>query len=126
MSSSSSSPSPPATAGNGLAKSGAIVSAAGVALFVAFVAVLLAFPVLKECRGGGADSDNGGKSDDDNNSNANCSFSSTAPEALQLLVTPQFLAVSLMVIAAGVLMVRLGRWRQNRKAGGKKGGAGGP
>jgi hypothetical protein len=81
-----------------LAKSGAIVSSAGVALFVAFVTVLLVFPVVKEC-------DNNGK----------CSFSSTAPEQLRSIVQPGFLALSLAIIAAGVFMVRYGRWRDSKK-----------
>ncbi|HEX2558231.1 MAG TPA: hypothetical protein VHK86_07900 [Nitrososphaera sp.] len=81
-----------------LAKSGAIVSSTGVALFVAFVAVLLVFPVVKEC-------DNDGK----------CSFSSAAPEQLRPIVQPGFLAFSLAIIAAGVFMVRYGRWRDSKK-----------
>lgn len=75
-----------------LAKSGAIVSSAGVALFVSFVVVLLVFPVVKQC-----------------NSNQKCSFSSTAPEQLKLIVQPNFLALSLLLTAAGVIMVRFGR-----------------
>jgi len=81
-----------------LAKSGAIVSSAGVALFVAFVAVLLIFPVVKQC-----------------DSNEKCSFSSTAPEQLRQIVQPGFLALSLMIIAAGIFMVRYGRWRDSKK-----------
>lgn len=80
-----------------LTKSGAVVSSAGVALFVAFVAVLLAFPVVKECN------------------NEKCSFSSTAPEQLRQLIQPGFLALSLVITAAGVLMVRYGRWRSSKK-----------
>ncbi len=75
-----------------LVKSGAIVSSAGVALFVSFAAVLLIFPVVKEC-----------------NSNEKCSFSSTAPEQLRLIVQPNFLALSLLLIATGVVMVRFSR-----------------
>lgn len=80
-----------------LTKSGAIVSSAGVALFVAFVAVLLIFPVVKECN------------------NEKCSFSSSAPEQLKPIVQPGFLALSLVIIASGVLMVRYGRWRSSKK-----------
>ena len=82
----------------GLAKSGAIVSSAGVGLFVAFVAVLLAFPVIKECE-----------------NESDCTFSSTAPEPLRSMVQPGFLAISLMVIGAGVFMVRFSRWRGYKK-----------
>lgn len=81
-----------------LAKSGAIVSSAGVALLVAFVAVLLAFPVIKECDG-----------------EERCSYWSTAPDQLRSIVQPGFLAVSLMIIAAGIFMVRFSRWRENKK-----------
>ncbi len=83
----------------GLAKSGAVVSSAGVAMLVAFLAVLLAFPVSKECGADGSD----------------CAYFSTAPDTLSVIVQPGYLASSLSVIAAGVLMVRLGRWRESRK-----------
>jgi ascorbate-specific PTS system EIIC-type component UlaA len=84
-----------------LAKSGAIVSSAGVALLVMFVAVLLAFPVTKECEGG-----------------EKCSYTSTAPVQLAAIVQPGFLAVSLMIIAAGVFMVRFSRWKSDKKTEG--------
>jgi hypothetical protein len=84
-----------------LTRSGAIVSSAGVALLVAFVVVLLAFPVIKECEGG-----------------EKCSYTSTAPEQLAAIVQPGFLAASLMTIAAGVLMVRFGRWKSDKKTKG--------
>lgn len=84
-----------------LTKSGAIVSSAGVALLVAFVIVLLAFPVIKECDG-----------------DEKCSYTSTAPEQLAAIVQPAFLAVSLMIIAAGVFMVRFGRWKSDKKTKG--------
>lgn len=84
-----------------LAKSGAIVSSAGVALLIAFVVVLLAFPVIKECEGG-----------------ERCSYTSTAPEQLAAIVQPAYLAVSLMIIAAGVFMVRFGRWKTDKKTEG--------
>lgn len=84
-----------------VAKAGAIVSTAGVALLVAFVIVLLAFPVDKECpaAGDGADGDK-------------CTFRSTAPGALQGIVNPGFLAASLLTIAAGIVMIRYSRWRE--------------
>ena len=83
-----------------LAKSGAIVSTAGVGLLVAFVGVLLAFPVAKECDG------------------SDCSYSSSAPDPFKSIVQPGFLAVSLALIAAGVLMVRVSRWRDKKTEGG--------
>jgi hypothetical protein len=80
-----------------LIKSGAIVSSAGVALLIAFVVVLLAFPVTKDCQG------------------QECTYTSTAPAQLAGIVQPAFLAISLMVIAAGVFMVRFGRWKSDKK-----------
>lgn len=88
-----------------LVKVGAIVSTAGVALLVAFVAVLLAFPVIKECY----DNDN---SNDGNSSK--CTYESTAPSGLRDMVSPGFLAASLLTIAAGIVMIRYSRWREPR------------
>lgn len=79
-----------------LAKAGAITSTAGVAMLVAFIGVLLAFPVIKECVG------------------EDCSFESTAPEQLKSIINPGFLATSLLVIAAGIVMIRYSRWRQSK------------
>jgi hypothetical protein len=84
-----------------LAKSGAVVSSSGVALMVAFVVVLLAFPVIKKC-------DEDGK----------CSYQSTAPVVLQPIVQPSFLAITLLTISAGVLMLRFSRWRERQKTEG--------
>ena len=75
-----------------LAKSGAILSSVGVALFITFAAVLLMFPVAKQCE-----------------NKEKCSFSSTAPGQLKQIVQPGFLAFSLLLIAAGVLMIRISR-----------------
>jgi hypothetical protein len=79
-----------------LVKAGAITSTAGVAMLVAFVGVLLAFPVIKECEGD------------------NCTFESTAPEQLRSIINPGFLAASLLVIASGIVMIRYGRWKESR------------
>lgn len=68
---------------------------------IAFVIVLLAFPVIKECESG-----------------EKCSYTSTAPEQLAAIVQPGFLAASLMIIAAGVFMVRFGRWKSDKKTKG--------
>lgn len=84
-----------------LTKSGAIMSSAGVALLIAFVVVLLAFPVNKKCEPG-----------------ETCSYTSTAPEQLAVIVQPGYLAVTLMIIAAGVFMVRFGRWKSDKKTEG--------
>lgn len=82
-----------------LAKSGAIVSSAGVALMVVFVVTLLAFPVLKNCDG-----------------DQECSYRSTAPGELQSIVQPGFLAISLMTISAGVMILRFSRWLESKKS----------
>jgi hypothetical protein len=83
-----------------LAKSGAIISSIGVALMVIFVVIILAFPVTKNCIG-----------------NEKCSYYSTAPGALQSIVQPSFLAISLITISAGILILRLGRWLETKKHG---------
>jgi Zn-dependent protease with chaperone function len=79
-----------------MAKAGAIVSSAGVALLVTFVVILLVFPVTKECESG------------------KCTFTSAAPGSLQPIVSPAFLAIALLTIAAGILMVRYSRWRESK------------
>jgi len=81
-----------------LAKVGALVSSGGVALLATFVVVLIAFPVTKEC-----------------NSVEKCSYTSKAPERLAALVQPEFLAISLMLIAAGVLLLRFSRWKTDKE-----------
>lgn len=86
-----------------LVKSGAIVSTAGVALFITFVVVLLIFPVVKSC---------------DTDDATNCAFASTAPEPFNAIVQPGYLAGSLLLVAAGVVMVRFGRWRESKKRDG--------
>jgi hypothetical protein len=85
----------------GLAKSGAIISCMGVALMVVFVVTLLAFPVVKDC----------------NEENMKCSYRSTAPGGLQSIMQPGFLAISLLTISAGILILRFGRWLENKASG---------
>lgn len=82
-----------------IVKSGAVISTAGIGLFIAFVTILLVFPVVKSC----------------DVEETNCTFSSTAPEPFRSVVQPAYLALSLLVIAAGVFMVRFGRWRESKK-----------
>jgi hypothetical protein len=81
-----------------LARSGAIVSSAGVALMVFFVLSLLLFPVIKNC-----------------DENEKCTYRSAAPGGLQSVVHPSFLAISLITISAGVLILRFSRWLENKK-----------
>ena len=68
---------------------------------IAFVVVLLAFPVTKKCEAGDT-----------------CLYISTAPEPLAAIIQPGYLAVTLMIIAAGVFMVRFGRWKSDKKMNG--------
>jgi hypothetical protein len=81
-----------------LAKSGALVSAAGVALLVAFVTILLVFPVARTCEDG------------------KCKYDSSAPKQLQPIFSQGFFALSLVVIATGILMIRYSRWRESKTA----------
>jgi hypothetical protein len=74
------------------------VSAAGVALLVTFIVVLLVFPVTKTCV------------------EEDCTFSSSAPEQLQPVFSPAFLAASLLVIAGGIFMIRYSRRRESKQA----------
>ena len=78
-----------------MAKAGALVSAAGMALLVTFVTVLLVFPVAKVCDSG------------------RCNYVSSAPGSVQPIVTPAFLAVSLLTTAAGILVIRYSRLRES-------------
>ena len=84
-----------------LIKSGGVVSTIGIGLFIAFVIVLLVYPVIKSCE----------------SENTNCTFSSTAPEPFRSMVQPAYLATALLVIAAGIVLVRFGRWREAKKTG---------
>lgn len=69
------------------------ISSVGVALFVIFVVGLLAFPVVKQC----------------SSPSSICKFVSQAPENFKAIVGPVFLAVSLALIASGILVLRLSR-----------------
>ncbi len=82
-----------------LARSGAIVSSAGVALMVVFVAVFLAFTVIKNC-----------------GEREKCTYHSTAPGEMQSIVQPGFLAISLITISIGVLILRFSRWLESKKS----------
>jgi hypothetical protein len=82
-----------------LVRSGALISVAGIALFVAFVAVLLVFPVVKSC----------------NTDKTGCTFASTAPDPFRSIINPGYLAASLLVIAGGVFLLRFARWRESKK-----------
>jgi hypothetical protein len=79
-------------------KIGAIFSSVGISLFGILVAILLAFPVVKQCI-----------------PISRCTFSSTAPEPLSTLVNPGYASISLSCIAIGVLMFRLGIYFRDKK-----------
>jgi hypothetical protein len=81
-----------------------MVSSAGIGLFIAFVVVLLIFPVAKTCNPEDA---------------TDCTFTSMAPEPIRWIVQPSYLAVSLLLIAAGVFMIRFARWREPKTTGGR-------
>ncbi len=80
-----------------MAETGALVATAGVIMFVAFVVILVVFPVEKTCL---AEND--------------CTYASTAPQPYGMLVSQWFLAVSLITIAAGILLIRLGRYLDHK------------
>ena len=79
---------------------GGVTSVVGISLFVLFAAFLLVFPVSKQC-------DSSGK----------CRYDAQTPPDLKPVVSPGFLAASLMITAAGILAVRLGRRTLADKAG---------
>lgn len=80
-----------------MVKPGAVVSTAGIAMFIGFVLMLVVFPVVKTCEQG----------------TTSCTYSSSAPPPFNAIVQPAFLAVSLLLLAAGVLMIRFGRRRES-------------
>ncbi|HYT42049.1 MAG TPA: hypothetical protein VEP90_06865 [Methylomirabilota bacterium] len=75
-------------------KSGAILSSFGAILLVVLAAILLIYPVVKNCH------------------ERKCVFTSSAPRPLNSFVKPYFLATSLVMIAAGVALIRFGSWYQ--------------
>ena len=80
-------------------KSGAILSTIGLVLLIVFIIVLLAFPIVKECP----------------KSYHKCQFYSAAPDSIQFVVKPVFLASALIIIAIGVGTTRFAVWYQYRK-----------
>jgi hypothetical protein len=82
-----------------LIRCGAISSLIGVVILVTLIIVLLAFPVLKNCE----------------NQTDRCEFISDSPEPLRGIVQPITLVTSLLGVAAGIFLLRLGMWRRTRK-----------
>jgi hypothetical protein len=80
-------------------KSGAIFSTIGLALLIAFILVLLAFPVVKQCQ----------------KPSEKCEFYSAAPGSVRFIVKPTFLAAALIIIAVGVGTIRFAVWYQYKK-----------
>jgi hypothetical protein len=79
-------------------KIGVIFSSVGISLFAILIAILLAFPVVKQCI-----------------PISRCTFSSTAPEPFLVLVNPGYASISLSCIAIGVLMFRLGIYFRDKR-----------
>jgi hypothetical protein len=83
----------------GIEKVGAILSTIGLALLIAFIIVLLVFPIFKQCP----------------KPYHKCQFYSTAPDTIRFVVRPAFLASTLLIIAIGVGTTRFAIWYQYRK-----------
>jgi hypothetical protein len=77
---------------------GAVCSVIGTAILVTLIIVLLAYPVSKYCE----------------NNVENCEFISDSPEPLRGIVQPVTLVTSLIVIAVGILLLRIGMWSRAR------------
>jgi hypothetical protein len=81
-------------------RSGAVVSSFGAVLLVILAAILLVYPVVKICH------------------EQKCTFVTSAPNPLNSFAKPSWLAISLVIIATGVAVIRFGSWYQykSRKA----------
>jgi hypothetical protein len=75
-------------------KVGAVCSLIGTFILILLVLVIVIFPVQKNC----------------NNGRDDCEYISSAPNILKTVVSPQTLVVSLLTIAAGILIFRFGTW----------------
>lgn len=81
-----------------LIKFGAVSSLFGTAILVTLIIVLLAYPVSKYCE----------------NNGEQCKFISDSPEPLRDIVQPVTLITSLLVIAVGILLLRIGMYSRAR------------
>lgn len=79
-------------------KSGAILSSTGAALLVIFAAILVSYPTAENCH----------------NYHKECTYNTSAPPPLNSVIKPSVLAISLLVIASGVAIIRFGSWYQYR------------
>lgn len=81
-------------------KAGAVCSIIGTFVLILLVLVIVIFPIQKNC----------------NHDNEKCEYVSSAPNLLKTLINPQTLVVSLLTIAAGILIFRLGTWYKLKKS----------
>jgi hypothetical protein len=80
-------------------KIGAVFSLIGTFLLILLVLVIVIFPVQKNC----------------SNVTYDCTYISSAPGILKTVVSPQTLVVSLLTIAAGIMIFRFGNWYKLKK-----------
>lgn len=82
-----------------ITKLGAVFSLAGTFILILLVLVILIFPVQKNC----------------SNVPQECTYISSAPSVLKTIVSPITLVVSLLTIAAGIMIFRFGNWYKLKK-----------
>lgn len=80
-------------------KAGAMCSLTGTFILIFLVLVIVIFPIQKNC----------------NYDNEDCEYISSAPNLLKTVVAPQTLVISLLTIAAGILIFRFGTWYKLKK-----------
>jgi hypothetical protein len=80
-------------------KIGAVFSLVGTFILILLVLVIVIFPVQKNCT----------------NVSQDCIYISSAPGILKAIVSPQTLVVSLLTIAAGIMIFRFGNWYKLKK-----------
>ena len=81
-------------------KIGVICSLLGTFILILLVLVLVIFPVQKNC----------------SNEGLECEYVSSAPNILARIVSPYTLVISLLTIAAGILIFRFGTWYKLKKS----------
>jgi hypothetical protein len=81
-------------------KAGAVSALIGTFILILLVLVIVIFPIQKNC----------------NYDNVDCEYISTAPNILKTVVAPQTLVLSLLTIAAGILIFRFGTWFKLKKS----------
>jgi high-affinity nickel permease len=84
---------------NKIIKIGAVFSLGGTFILILLVLVILIFPVQKNC----------------SNVPQDCTYISSAPGILKTIVSPLTLVVSLLTIAAGIMIFRFGNWYKLKK-----------